>query len=707
MAMLFDISTRNMGFSNQLSAVSGGLISSAEKLTSGLRVNRSADDAAGLAIATGLSSQIIAKGVIDSGIESGINLLNTVDHSLQHITDVVQESRVRLLQAVNGTLSDSNRRQIQAEIQQLGKTVQDSVIAADFNKLTPLLEKQTLSIPTTHLLNTEIDLEFVSFDQSVFGSHYVAAEPNYPVAAQTLTLTSDYYDDVQIEIDEGDEAHEIIAKFNNSVAEINAEARLVNEREVLVPHTIYSRSLSVPSAGGSASFSVSEPDYALSATIAPIDGDTSTKAYVDSLAAFVADIEASPSEHNVAVSISPISSVSSYPATTYASSVPSQTLTLTGYEGQGSVSVPLVDKDNLNLSSVVTDVTAAATGVQATLSSGSFSLSASPGGTVDFDITAMNKGTATISQTIRSTVTRDGNGVPDTNADWMSLASKIQSFGLSVTLVVGDYWSSWDGANKIDSATTYETLQPYQEYTGLRISTPSQSAIHIKSNGGGWSMPSGQEAIELPNIRFTDTSGQSPAAFRVEASPANATSLVSSPSSTQFSSIRVSANDEPFNLNGAVAAQTGTYNEVVIDGDISFDAWHDFEISTTDASGSLLSAAPSLSHTRLFKDLDVVDFPGEFNTMMQVVKNSLQRVEVQRVENGAKTNALESAQKAFAINTMNVEQFRSQILDTDYAKETARHALNSILQDSTRAMLAQSNDQYDAIVAHLIDPLTQ
>ena len=86
-----------------------------ERLSSGIRINRASDDAAGLAISTKMGSQIRGLGQAIRNAGDGISASQTADAGLASTTENLQRMRELAVQAANGTLTASDRRAIQAK----------------------------------------------------------------------------------------------------------------------------------------------------------------------------------------------------------------------------------------------------------------------------------------------------------------------------------------------------------------------------------------------------------------------------------------------------------------------------------------------------------------------------------------------------------------------------------------------------------------
>jgi flagellin-like hook-associated protein FlgL len=94
-----------------------------EKLSSGLRINRAADDAAGLAISEKMRGQIRGLAQAERNALDGISLIQTAEGALAEVHDMLQRMRELAVQAANGTMTRSDRLTIQDEINQLRQQI--------------------------------------------------------------------------------------------------------------------------------------------------------------------------------------------------------------------------------------------------------------------------------------------------------------------------------------------------------------------------------------------------------------------------------------------------------------------------------------------------------------------------------------------------------------------------------------------------------
>jgi len=110
-----------------------GVNKSLEKLASGKRINRAADDAAGLAIAEQLSSQATTFSQASNNVSYGQSLLSIKDGALQQIGDIGTRLQELSTQSANGTLSDDQRQSIKQEYDALTSEADRIVQSTEFN----------------------------------------------------------------------------------------------------------------------------------------------------------------------------------------------------------------------------------------------------------------------------------------------------------------------------------------------------------------------------------------------------------------------------------------------------------------------------------------------------------------------------------------------------------------------------------------------
>jgi flagellin len=111
---------------------------SIEKLSSGLRINRAADDASGLAVSEKLRGQVRGLNQAEKNIQNGISFIQTTEGYLQETQDILHRVRELSVQAANGIYSEEDRMQIQVEVSQLVDEVNRIASHAQFNGMNML-----------------------------------------------------------------------------------------------------------------------------------------------------------------------------------------------------------------------------------------------------------------------------------------------------------------------------------------------------------------------------------------------------------------------------------------------------------------------------------------------------------------------------------------------------------------------------------------
>lgn len=116
-----------------LSANQNDVSKSLEKLSSGLRINRAADDAAGLAISEGLRSQVNGLNVAARNAQDGISVIQTAEGALTEVHSILQRVRDLAVQAGNDSNNADSRAAIKTEIDALGDELTRVAESTNFN----------------------------------------------------------------------------------------------------------------------------------------------------------------------------------------------------------------------------------------------------------------------------------------------------------------------------------------------------------------------------------------------------------------------------------------------------------------------------------------------------------------------------------------------------------------------------------------------
>jgi len=144
-----------------------------ERLATGQRINRAADDAASLAVSENLMAHIRGLDQLSSNAMDSINLQQTADGALQSIQDITHRIRDLTIQAENGTMSAEGRAAIDAEVNQLVQELESIADRTQFNGQNILENGVNLDLSegATELINQIDDaLSSISSDRANIGA---------------------------------------------------------------------------------------------------------------------------------------------------------------------------------------------------------------------------------------------------------------------------------------------------------------------------------------------------------------------------------------------------------------------------------------------------------------------------------------------------------------------------------------------------------
>ena len=124
-----------MNTNRQLGITTNGLQKSTEKLSSGYKINRAADDAAGLAISEKMRNQIRGLNKASDNAQDGISLVQTAEGALNEVHSMLQRMSELAVQSANGTNQTTDRGAIDLEVQQLKSEITRVSTTTQFNKM--------------------------------------------------------------------------------------------------------------------------------------------------------------------------------------------------------------------------------------------------------------------------------------------------------------------------------------------------------------------------------------------------------------------------------------------------------------------------------------------------------------------------------------------------------------------------------------------
>ena len=179
-----------MNTNRQMGTVSSALQKSTEKLSSGYKINRAGDDAAGLSISEKMRSQIRGLNKASSNAEDGISLIQVAEGALNETHSILQRMNELATQAANDTNTSTDRKAIQQELTQLTSELDRIYSTTQFNTMNLLDGKFTgKSLQVGALSGQVISVSIKSMKASALGIGYNAIKvSSNAVAGQSMSL---------------------------------------------------------------------------------------------------------------------------------------------------------------------------------------------------------------------------------------------------------------------------------------------------------------------------------------------------------------------------------------------------------------------------------------------------------------------------------------------------------------------------------------
>ncbi len=191
---------------------------SLEKLSSGLRINKASDDAAGLAISEKMRSQIRGLNMAERNALDGVSLIQTAEGSLSSVHEMLQRMRELTVQSANGTYTDEDRNAIQEEFNQLTKEIDRVSQTTEFNSAKLLNgSKPNFSFQIGANAGQTIDLTIKQMSAEKLGLGSAAT----PLNVKTSTT-----------------ANAAISKIDAAIATVSAERSNLGAMQNRLEHTI-------------------------------------------------------------------------------------------------------------------------------------------------------------------------------------------------------------------------------------------------------------------------------------------------------------------------------------------------------------------------------------------------------------------------------------------------------------------------------------
>jgi flagellin len=183
-----------------------------ERLSSGLRINRAADDPAGLAISEKLRAQVRGLNMASRNAQDGISLLNVADGALNETHAVLQRLRELAVQAANDTLVSADRAVIQREVNELAGEVERIATQTEYN--------------TMNLIG----------DNPFSGKLHIGANRGQTIDVVLHAMMTTGLDIVDLEVLNNTRAEETIQRLDDALYEVSRERGRIGEMTNRLEH---------------------------------------------------------------------------------------------------------------------------------------------------------------------------------------------------------------------------------------------------------------------------------------------------------------------------------------------------------------------------------------------------------------------------------------------------------------------------------------
>lgn len=660
-----------------LNSTQNPLQTSMQRLSTGLRINSAADDAAGLAIATGMQAQINGMNTAITNANNGVGLLQTAQGAITSITDNLQTIRELAVESANATNTPQDRQALNTEAQQLIQEIDRVASTTSFNN---------------------VNLLDGSFSNATF---QVGAN-----AGQTITIGAIA-------------SARTSALMGSAPGFATADAGLAN---------------SVNGGSGAAISTIAAGDLTINAVAigSSVAGTASADQTANSAWAIANAINAASGTGVTATANATTITAGSAPVTVTTAGIAANTITINGISigssaqlGTGSAAAQGVALATaINLMSTQTGVTATAN-----TTTGGITLTSSEGGNIvlagassyGMGSSATYQGKVTIGSE-SGTITIGGNTASSTGISAGSYTNNMSGASASSAPSVLNYGdltingvainvptaggagqtadSAWALANAINSATgTGVTATANATNTGALGSATTFSAVAANAftiNG-----------VDIGAISASSTDG-----VQEGAAIAQAINLITSQTGVTASAdsvtgkITLTAADGRDIAIGTGGSTFGLGGPATYQGSISLSstASSGIVVGGNSASSAGLTAGTyaATENTQIISvaQINISTVTGA-NEAMSTVDAALNQIDLSAANLGAYQNRFTSAVTTLQNTSNNLSSAKSQIMDADYATESSNLTKAMIAEQAGISVLAQANTIPQQILALL------
>lgn len=662
---------------NSLSGAQNRLAGSVQRLSSGLRINSAKDDAAGLAIAQNMQSQINGVNQSIRNLSDATNLIQTAESSLATIQDMLLRMKQLSTQGYNGSLSAIQKNAIRNELSDLNSEINATAVRTQFNGINLLSTGQSVDNNTGDVFKgqylTAVGVSISSTgDLDQTGKYSLGSTPPALSATGSSTYTIDTDNDVFKRSMVGTYTFssyddQLTLTFQDAdTGKISQQTLRVNDalHDPVVSKTT-EQELDFSQFGIKLNLSnvvAAGAEDSLGANIAAVF-DTKTIIY-SGQSSQITDVSLS-STQSATYTFSNTSTPESAAVTFLALADDNDSVTIAGVtvtltnstnstKGVTAIEVAealdsLSDGDVVDLeltsgAGATYTVTGTLTGYNTGNNGGTSAVTftSTRGGYNPTDLTATVVGTAAITPTVTAAAESDILTLSYTDNSGVSHTENL-------TLKDADFTKGSDSLISFGDAGVTLKVHNFQTQTASEIAYQI-SKLYGKDGGVG-------------------TEGE----LKVLQSSVSNLAFQSGPSTEAYIDIKT------LNvMTGSEGINKGSADEMISVGSLISSNLNDLDGSNTDA-----------------------EWQAVFSSLGAAIDDAVDYISTERAVYGSQINRLSFMTTNLQANSTNLQNSRSSIIDTDFAAETAALTKGQIMQQAATAMLAQANQMPNVILSLL------
>jgi len=630
MAMVVNTNVMSLNAQRQLNKSQAAQNTSMERLSSGLRINSAKDDAAGLAISTGMESQTRGLNQAVRNANDGISMAQTAEGSMDEMTNILQRMRELGVQASNDTNSASNRASIQKEVDQLYSELDRISSVTSFNgvklldgstKSTSLQiganSGETLSFSIKAVTTKDLNLNAVSGLGELNGGRVSTTQA---IAANQVTING-------------------VAMSAQAATNATGLKDMINAKKGLTGVTADAYNV-VKSTGG-LDGKLSAGDLTINGTSLAATGDL--KGLVDEINLKVAGVTAAIGEND-----------------------------------------SLVLSNTTGSSIVVAGAAAGKAGLTADTYAGYVSLSSADGSEI-----SMGVGSAGTNAILQAVGFNKSTGSDDVQGGNVNSAAVTTNDNISIN---GVKLGAITGTSAADKAFAINSLRD-QTGVEASAKTEVKLSMNVSNAAADTAISINGTVIDLSTATTLDSAidliNKAGLAGVVASADQSTGKLVLTSQSGQ--DIRVDTEDSVF---GAIGTGTTARGEITLTGQNGRDVVITSNASSQAAQDTALAklgvTAQGGNETAVGRGLSMATAANAANSIERI-DAALKQISDGRADLGAIQNRLTSTISNLSNVSQNLSAANSRIRDADFAAETSSMSKAQVLQQAGTAMLSQAN----------------